>query len=167
MYSSGYADPLTPDLLWQPMVESNPIYAWFMAGETEMTAHCGNENLTGTGIGNKEVDDYTAQMAASLTKQWCTPYNFPYGEDDTMSKQHFARMWYDLLLDSDAFLGLTQGSDDPYTWTLGTGCGYTLGGERYPYTGKNATDILKNGSQLLYFIDEGGKFLHFLLFVCI
>lgn len=38
LYSSGFADPLTPDPLWGPMVETNPIYAWFMAAETPMTA---------------------------------------------------------------------------------------------------------------------------------
>ena len=38
LYANGFADPLTPDPTWSAMVETNPIYAWFMAEETEMTA---------------------------------------------------------------------------------------------------------------------------------
>ena len=34
----GFVDPLGSDTLWETMVSTNPIYAWFMAGETEMTA---------------------------------------------------------------------------------------------------------------------------------
>jgi len=34
----GYVDPLGSDYLWETMVSTNPVYAWFMAGETEMTA---------------------------------------------------------------------------------------------------------------------------------
>ena len=30
-YSAGYADPITPDTTWTEMVESNPVYKWFMA----------------------------------------------------------------------------------------------------------------------------------------
>ena len=157
LYSNGFADPLTPDPMWQPLVEVNPVYAWFMAAETEMTAHCGNGNLTGTSFDVPQIDQATARMAVSLTQDWCTVYNQPFGEDDTATKQHFARMWYDLLLDSDAFLGLTQGEDDPYTYTLGTGCDYRLGGERFPYTGMNEADILSNASRELYFIDEGAS----------
>lgn len=37
LYSNGYADPLTPDPLWIALVEKNPIYAWFMAGLTEVS----------------------------------------------------------------------------------------------------------------------------------
>jgi hypothetical protein len=36
LYTNGFADPLTPDPLWNSMMETNPIYAWFMANETEM-----------------------------------------------------------------------------------------------------------------------------------
>ena len=38
MYANGFADPLTPDPSWQGMVETNPVYAWWMAAETEMTS---------------------------------------------------------------------------------------------------------------------------------
>ena len=66
-------------------------------------------------------------------------------------------MWYDLLLDSESFLGITQGTDDPYSWTLGAGCGYNMGGERSPYTGQSDADILGNASTELYFVDEGAS----------
>jgi len=75
--------------------------------------------------------------------------------DEERTAQHFAKMWYDLLIDSDGFLGLTQGEDDPYTWTNGQGCGYGLAGSRSTYTNKTESDILKAASEYLYFIDEG------------
>jgi hypothetical protein len=62
-------------------------------------------------------------------------------------------MWYDLF--TDAFLELKQGVDDPYTWTTGKGCGYSLQGERHPYTNKSESDILYNASRELYYVDEG------------
>jgi len=34
----GFVDPLGSDNMWESMVATNPIFAWFMAGETEMTA---------------------------------------------------------------------------------------------------------------------------------
>ena len=64
-------------------------------------------------------------------------------------------MWYNLLIDSDQFLGLTQGEDDPYSWTTGSGCGYSLGGQRDPYTNQTTQTILENASRELYYIDEG------------
>lgn len=152
----GFADPLTADALWQGMVETNPVYAWFMAGETEMTSHCGNGNLTGAATGDGLIDGFTDAVAKTqLTQFWCTKYNQPFETDGLATKQYFARMFYDTLLDSESFLGLTQGEDDPYSWTLGAGCGYSLGGERDLYTGKSETDILGNASRELYYVDEG------------
>ena len=34
----GFVDPLGGDRMWASMVATNPVYAWFMAGETEMIA---------------------------------------------------------------------------------------------------------------------------------
>lgn len=141
MYSS-FADP--DDGFWQSVVEGDPVYKWFTAGETPMTSHCGNEDLT-AGV-------YTP----SLTQKGCTDYSLPL-EDELRTEQHFARMWYDLLIDSDAFLGLTQGESDPYTWTTGEGCGYELKGERASYTGKSEDEILKSTAKELYYIDEGSS----------
>jgi hypothetical protein len=70
------------------------------------------------------------------------------------SKQHVARMWFDLIL-TRYFLELVPGIDDPYTFTLGSGCAYELGGERYSYTNETEQDILHNASRLVYNIDEG------------
>ena len=56
---------------------------------------------------------------------------------------------------SDGFLGVTQGQDDPYSWTTGAGCDYSLGGSRYSFTGRSVDDILSNSSRLIYNIDEG------------
>jgi hypothetical protein len=53
------------------------------------------------------------------------------------------------------------GSSDPYTWTLGEGCGYELGGERFSYKAGNGSDptfqeyLMANASGELYYIDEG------------
>lgn len=153
--AAGYANPSDPT--FQAVVGVNPVYAWFMAAETEMTASCGNGTLTGSSTGDGLTDGVTGVMASRMTQYWCTPFNVPFEEDATFSKQHFARMWFDLLLDSDSFLGLTQGEDDPYSFTLGSGCGYSLGGERDPYTGKAEVDILGNASRELYFVDEGNS----------
>ena len=91
---------------------------------------------------------------SSVSGEWCTIYNnIP--NPNGYSKQHYARMWYDLLLTSESFLDFVQGQDDPYTWTTGAGCGYSLGGERYSYTGADEEDILHNASRLVYNIDEG------------
>ncbi len=75
-----------------------------------------------------------------------------------MNKLHFVKMWYNLLLDNN-FLGITQGEDDPYSWTNGNGCGYDLGGERYSYNQTDVTesDILGNFTGDLYFLDEGSS----------
>jgi hypothetical protein len=64
-------------------------------------------------------------------------------------------MWYDLLIDSPGFLALTQGESDPYVWTIGEGCGYSLAGTRYSYSRQADQDILGNASGFLYYIDEG------------
>jgi hypothetical protein len=53
------------------------------------------------------------------------------------------------------------GNSDPYTWTLGEGCGYDLGGERFSYKAGNGSDptfqeyLMANASGELYYIDEG------------
>jgi hypothetical protein len=67
----------------------------------------------------------------------------------------FARMFYDLMIDSPGFLNLVQGEDDPYTWTTGQGCGYSLLGERDVYTNQTDESILLRASRELYYIDEG------------
>lgn len=71
--------------------------------------------------------------------------------------QHFAKLWYGLLIDSPGFLGLVEGVSDPYTYTSGEGCGYDLGGERATYKDKNESSILLAASGELYFIDEGSS----------
>jgi hypothetical protein len=131
------------------------IHLSSLTDSTLYTPDCGNGNLTGAATGDALTDGFTAVVAKQLTQYWCTKYNQPFEVDGPATKQHFARMWYDLLLDSESFLGLTQGEDDPYTWTLGAGCGYRLAGERDPYTGKSEADILGNASRELYYVDEG------------
>lgn len=64
-------------------------------------------------------------------------------------------MWFDLVVDSDPFLGLTQGESDPYTWTTGSGCGYNLKGARFSYTNSTPEELLEVASGTLYYIDEG------------
>ena len=65
-------------------------------------------------------------------------------------------MWFDLLVDSNSFLLVTQGTTTPYSWTTGQGCGYQLKGQRYAYTGQSEKDILSNASSIpLYYYDEG------------
>ena len=90
-------------------------------------------------------------MAA--TQRWCTKYSIPNtnntGQQESYTKQHFARMWYDLLIDSDSFLGIQEGVDDPYTWTTGQGCGYELRGQRDPYSGMSESSILQGASRPL------------------
>jgi hypothetical protein len=66
-------------------------------------------------------------------------------------------MWYDLLIGSPEYLDVVEGEDDPYSWTTGQGCGYTLGGERFSYTGQSESDILVNASREVYNIDEGAE----------
>jgi hypothetical protein len=95
----------------------------------------------------------------NATQHWCTEYNDPYEISSNRSVQHFARMWYDLLVDSPDFLNLIQGESDPYIWTTGQGCGYSLGGNRYSYNGTSTSssqqELLGNASGELYYIDEG------------
>ena len=117
-------------------------------------AVCGNGNLTGT-----PANPASGALLASQTPRWCTPFDVPNEyrptPEVTYPKQHFARMWYDLMMASERFLDVTQGEDDPYSWTNGAGCGYDLGGERYAFTDAVEQDILSNSSRLVYNIDEG------------
>jgi len=123
---------------------------------------CGNGNLAKPATtGNEALDTAAARALTNLTQTWCTPYNVPNAENPgtgSCSKQHFARMWYDLLLTSPNFLNVVQGQDDPYSWTMGAACGYRLGGKRYSYTNQSESDILKNASREVYNIDEGVVF---------
>lgn len=94
------------------------------------------------------------------SQSWCTPFNVPNpmnpGPPGTdYSKQHFAKMWYDLLISSPGFLDVKQGEDDPYSWTNGAGCGYSLGGSRFSYTNQSDEDILLGASREVFNIDEG------------
>jgi len=119
---------------------------------------CGNGNLTGTNLPSDEINSETRALAEAVSQPWCTLYNIPNTNNTGQgpyTKQHFARMWYDLLIDSDAFLGIRQGVHDPYTWTTGQGCGYSLRGERSSYTNMSEDTILYDASRPLYFIDEG------------
>eukprot|EP00978_Attheya_sp_CCMP212_P025627 scaffold82799_cov44-Attheya_sp.AAC.1 len=115
---------------------------------------CGNEDLKGTPEGSPGADTISAVMAQS-TSRWCTQYNTPFEEDKELTQQHFARMWYQLLIDSSSFLGITQGESDPYTWTTGQGCPYDLRGERPKYTNATEEEVLLIASTELYYIDEG------------
>ena len=81
----------------------------------------------------------------------------PFEVDEERTEQHFAKMWYGLLIDSPGFLGLVEGVSDPFTYTTGEGCGYDLGGERATYTNKTESSILLAASGDLYFIDEGSS----------
>lgn len=142
VWAPGSPDPNSDG--WINLVESDPIYKWFMAGEEETIAGCGN----------------IQPNPLLLPSTWCTIHNEPRTEfgPASMNKLHFVKMWYNLLLDNN-FLGITQGEDDPYSWTNGNGCGYDLGGERYSYNQTDVTesDILKNSSRDLYFLDEGSS----------
>jgi hypothetical protein len=44
----------------------------------------------------------------NATQHWCTKYNDPYEISSDRTVQHFARMWYDLLVDSPGFLILSK-----------------------------------------------------------
>jgi len=145
---------------WQSLVETDPIFRWFNAGETPMTAGCSNGRLKGTnGLG--ALDGVIEELIQGATGPWCTKFNEPFNETRTFTQQYFARMWFDLLADSPSFLNLTQGSSNPYTWTLGQGCGYSLAGQRFSYSagdGSNQTFqeyLMANASGELYYIDEG------------
>lgn len=153
----GFVDPLGHDYLWETMVTTNPVYSWFMAGETEMTAHCGNGDLLGTNISDITIDMLTANLMQEYSQHVCTKYRTPFEEDGTRTQQHFARMWFDLLIDSPFVLEIKQGESDPYTWTNGVGCGYDLGYSRFSFTDQPEDVILQNASGELYNIDEGAE----------
>jgi hypothetical protein len=123
---------------------------------------CGNMALPGPNTSIPEVDAPLDGLATTVTARWCTEYSLPNAESQaedgttgSYTRQHFARLWYDRLIDSSSFLGLQEGQDDPYTWTLGQGCGYTLRGERDVYTNMTEDEILLSSSRELYYIDEG------------
>lgn len=155
---NGLPDPITPGAAWSGLVDKDPVFNWFMASLTPADEECSNDVLPGSSTGTP-LDDATVPAMAAISQPWCTKFNLPNSEVDSdgtvYTKQHFARMWYDLLIDSPSFLGVTQGEDDPYTWTTGQGCGYTLKGERTPYTGRSEESILFNASGPLYYVDEG------------
>lgn len=138
------------------LVESDPIFRWFIGSVTTMTSHCGNGNLTGSSF-SPFVDPGTLQVAESVSagRRWCTKYNVPFEEDGNETQQFFAKMFYDLLVDSDDFLSIRQGENDPYDWTTGNGCDYRLTGSRYSYTNKSEDSILRNASRELYNFEEG------------
>jgi hypothetical protein len=130
-----------------------------MAGLTDADSgtSCGNGLLPGVSTGVPEIDESASQLVLTATEYWCTKYNIPNtnntGSDGPYSKQHFAKMWYNLLIDS--LLGIKEGVHDPYTFTTGQGCGYVTAGERDPYTNTTDESVLYNASRDLYFIDEG------------
>jgi hypothetical protein len=140
------------------------LHSWFMAGLTDAdpaTTSCGNGFLTGTNLENSlldEVNQNSTLLGMGLSQFWCTQYSIPNTDNPgqgSYTKQHFARMFYDRLIDSGSFLGLTEGVDDPYGWTTGQACGYDLRGDRNSYTGMSDKSILYNASRELYYIDEG------------
>jgi hypothetical protein len=89
------------------------------------------------------------------SQQLCTKYHDPFEENSTRTQQHFARMWFDLLVDSPFVTDMLKGVSDPYSWTSGNGCGYELGYSRFSYTDQDEYTILRNASSQLYNIDEG------------
>jgi hypothetical protein len=99
------ADPTSAE--WQTLVETDPIYRWFIAGETEMTASCTNGPLLGTN--GTALDTLSASLIQAATDPWCTEFSEPFETMEMRTQQHFARLWYDLLVDSPSFLNLTQG----------------------------------------------------------
>jgi len=120
------------------VVENDPIYKWFVAGEEEVTESCGN-----------------AILVPGFSRSWCTKHQPIEAKNET--RQEFAKMWYNLLVDSYSFLNIVQGTSDPYTWTTGEGCDYGLKGSRASYTNKTDEEILKAASGKLYYIDEGSS----------
>lgn len=181
------ADPTSAE--FQTFVETDPIYRWFVAGETEMMGSCANGPLKGAN--GTAVDALTTNLIQSATSPWCTKFSEPFETMENRTQQYFARLWYDLLVDSPSFLNLTQGkfnnrnlgsskcnmhllfyaffsplllgSSDPYTWTLGEGCGYDLGGRRFSYNSGDPNDpafqekLMKSASGELYYVDEGSS----------
>ena len=116
---------------------------------------CGNEVISGSYKEDGELDRIEQIILISSSPKSCTEFNIPFEKDEVHSKTHFAKMWYDLIIDSPSFLNLVQGESDPYTYTIGRGCGYTLTGERFAYSNKKESAILKASSENLYYIDEG------------
>lgn len=138
--------------------------SWFTAGleAADAGTSCGNGDLTGTSLGEsgllEEVDQNSTILTKAVTQKWCTQYSIPNTNntgEGSYTRQHFARMWYNLVIDSPSFLGLVEGAADPYLWTTGQGCGYKLKGQRDQYTGVSEESILFSASRDLYFIDEG------------
>lgn len=120
-----------------------------------LPADCGNGLLKGT-RNQGFLDLISRDFFRDATDQWCTKFNEPFGEDGVRTVQFFARMWFDLLIDSDQFLNITQGQSDSYVWTIGQGCGYAIGGSRYSYrTATSQEELMGNVSGELYFMDEG------------
>lgn len=136
------------------LVTKDPIFVWFLAAVTPMTSHCGNDPLPGTHSG-AIVDKLSTVFLAGISPKFCTPYDVPFDTDGDATQLHFAKMWYDLVIDSPNFLDITRGVDDPYTWTSGEGCGYEIRGSRFDYTGRTEEDILQAASGNLYYLDEG------------
>ncbi|CAB9518815.1 Protein patched homolog 1 [Seminavis robusta] len=153
----GFVDPLGEDYLWETMVETNPVYAWFMSGQDAMIAHCGNGFLPGTNASDAIIDSASRLLVKDYSQLLCTKYHTPFEEDGTETRQHFARMWFSMLIESPYFLNIRQGESDPYSWTSGLGCGYELGGSRFSYTGQSEDTILQNASSYLYNIDESAE----------
>lgn len=99
----------------------------------------------------------TAELMKHYSEHLCTKYHTPYKEDGTFTQQHFARMWFDLLIDSPFVMDIMKGVSDPYLWTSGIGCGFDLGYSRFSYSGQDEDTILQNASGELYNIDEGAE----------
>lgn len=132
----------------------DPGVVWFLGSVTPMTAHCSNGRLSGTNTGEAvDVISNVALMQASPS--FCTEYDVPYETAGTRTQTHFAKMWYDLVIDSPPFLELVQGQSGPYTYTTGAGCGYELKQPRFSYVGQNEEEILRESSGEIYYIDEG------------
>lgn len=128
--------------------------------EADEGQKCGNGDLLGTSL-DPATDNVTAALAANLlSTDWCHKYTVPNDNDPGDSttpytKQYFARMWYDLLIASDAFLAIVEGVQDPYLWTTGQGCGYELRGARAKYTNETQEAIMDAANGYLYSLDEG------------
>jgi len=135
------------------LVMNDPGFSWFIASVTPWNAQCGNEDLPGSNFGNPTLDGTIGYIVKTdLTKKWCVP-GYSIGGNHT--KQYFAKLWYDLLVDSENFLNIRQGESDPYTWTSGESCSYELTGKRFSFTNQKESDILKEASISLYALDEG------------
>lgn len=105
----------------------------------------------------RPINEETLAIVQNISseRRWCTKYSVPLEEDGNETQLFFGKMFYDLLVDSDAFLNIKQGESDPYDWTTGNGCGYSLTGSRYSYTNMAEESILVNASRDLYSFEEG------------